>query len=543
MYATALMTGIKTNMNEKKTAIIYARVSSAKQADEGISMESQIEQGQRKANELGASVLQVFRDEGVSGRTDRRPSFQRAISYCDDHKIDYFICWSTSRFARNKLDAASYKKILSQSGTKVVYVSVNIDSDTDEGWFSEAIFEIMDEHLSRQISKDTRRSMIKNAHDGYWNGGRVPFGYSVVEDGKRKRLAICDVEAVIVRDVFNAYVSGEGCKSITVSLNSKGITNRGKIWNKSQIIRMLKNPIYTGVLVFNRVRADGTENPESEWIMTKSHDNIISKEQFERVRELFQSKTTQTPNIPQSNQVFSGIFRCGTCGEPMQTETATGRSGKRYHYYNCSTFLKTGGCQSRRVSAEEFDQWMLDQVVDKILTKDMVLDFMTELSEITGQYRKDYDDRAKALSIELKKNKQEADKILAVIGKMGNQAPGLSTLLERLEVLQNAKKHIEQTLLGLESIKVSESAQFTEAQVNDAFDILKDTIIQSDNNKKTRALMGNILESIVLNSDMVSINYQPERIFNKKNRIAGANAVLSSERWLPDLDSNQGPAD
>ena len=530
-------------MNEPKTAIIYARVSSARQADEGISVDSQIEQGTRKAQDLGAMVLRVFRDDGISGRTDKRPAFQSAISFCDDHQVDYFICWSTSRFARNKLDAASYKKILSQSGTKVVYVSVNIDSDTDEGWFSEAIFEIMDEHLSRQISKDTRRSMIKNAHDGFWNGGRVPFGYSVIADGKRKRLTICDIEAVIVRDIFNAYISGEGCRSITVSLNRKGVTNRGKRWNKAQIIRMLKNPIYTGMIVFNRVRADGTENPESEWIMTNSHDNIISKEQFERVHQLFQSKTTQTPNIPQSNQVFSGIFRCGMCGEPMQTETATGRGGKRYHYYNCSTFLKTGGCTSRRVSAEEFDQWMLEQVLDKILTKQMMLDFMTELSEITGQYRKDYDVRVKKLSSDLKKSKMEMDKILAVIGELGTGAPGLLSMLKRLDVLEQAKSAVERTILELETHPVPECTRFSDAQIRDAFDTLKATILQSENNKKTRVLMGSILESIILNSDTVSITYQPDRILNKKNRVAEANAVHSSVQWLPDLDSNQGPAD
>ena len=531
-------------MKKSKTAIIYARVSSVKQADDGVSMDSQIEQGHRKADELDAKVLRVFRDDGVSGRTDKRPSFQSAIAFCDDHKIDYFICWSTSRFARNKLDAASYKKLLAQSGTKVVYVSVNIDSDTDEGWFSEAIFEIMDEHLSRQISKDTRRSMLKNARDGYWNGGRVPFGYSAVPDGKRKRLQICDNEAVTVREVFGRYLAGDGTKTITVSLNQKSITNRGKQWNKTQIIRMLKNPIYTGVLVFNRVRADGSENPESEWIMTKSHDGIISNAQFERVRQLFQSKQTETPNVPQSNHVFSGIFRCGLCGEAMQTETATGRGGKRYHYYNCSTFLKTGGCESRRVSAEEFDEWMLEQVLNKILTKEMVVDFMSELAAITGQYRQDYDDRMKSLSADLKKTQKEMDKILSVVGEMGTETPGLLTMLKRLDMLEEAKTTIEKTIAELETKPMPEASKFTDVQINNAFDTLKNTIMTSDNNKKTRILMGNILESIVLKADEVRINYQPERIIQKKNRINGnIDAVHTSVRWLPDLDSNQGPAD
>ena len=58
-------------MNEPKTAIIYARVSSARQADEGISMESQIEHGERKAIELGATITHIFRDDGKTGRNHR----------------------------------------------------------------------------------------------------------------------------------------------------------------------------------------------------------------------------------------------------------------------------------------------------------------------------------------------------------------------------------------------------------------------------------------------------------------------------------------
>ena len=56
-----------------KTAIIYARVSTARQADEGISIDSQIERSMKKAADLGANVLNVFRDEGKSGKSDRLP--------------------------------------------------------------------------------------------------------------------------------------------------------------------------------------------------------------------------------------------------------------------------------------------------------------------------------------------------------------------------------------------------------------------------------------------------------------------------------------
>lgn len=50
-----------------KRAIIYVRVSTARQADEGIPIDAQTDQCKKKAKELGASVLQIFRDEGVTG--------------------------------------------------------------------------------------------------------------------------------------------------------------------------------------------------------------------------------------------------------------------------------------------------------------------------------------------------------------------------------------------------------------------------------------------------------------------------------------------
>ena len=63
-------------MNEPKTAIIYARVSSIRQADEGISVDSQIEHGERKAKELGATIAHVFRDDGKTGRNVRMDDWQ-----------------------------------------------------------------------------------------------------------------------------------------------------------------------------------------------------------------------------------------------------------------------------------------------------------------------------------------------------------------------------------------------------------------------------------------------------------------------------------
>ena len=81
-------------MIKKLKAVVYGRVSTVRQADEGLPVESQIEQCLAKAASLDAEVIAIFKDEGISGRTAKRPAFQQAIALCSDQSIDYFIVWS-----------------------------------------------------------------------------------------------------------------------------------------------------------------------------------------------------------------------------------------------------------------------------------------------------------------------------------------------------------------------------------------------------------------------------------------------------------------
>lgn len=221
-----------------KTAVIYARVSTARQAEEGLPVEGQVQRCKNKAERLGARVLRVFVDAGLSSRTDKRPEFQAAIDYCDTTSVDYFITWSTSRIARNKVDAGLYKLGVARAGTAIVYVSMAIDRSSDGGWMTESVMEIFDEWFSRQVAKDTIRSMVKNAEAGYWNGGRPPYGFRAVptaDNEKRKRLDPVPGEVLMVQKIFDLRLQGYGAKTIAFLLNEAGYTNRGKRWNRASI--------------------------------------------------------------------------------------------------------------------------------------------------------------------------------------------------------------------------------------------------------------------------------------------------------------------
>ncbi|WP_368854332.1 recombinase family protein [Gulbenkiania mobilis] len=524
-----------------KTAIIYARVSTARQADEGISIESQIEQAEKKAAEMGVTILRVFRDDGISGRTANRPAFQNAINFCAAYDVDYFLCWNTSRFARNKIDAASHKKLLESGGTKVVYVSVNIDSETDEGWFSESIFEIMDEHYSRQVSRDTRRSMLKNARDGYWNGGHVPYGYEVVTvDGKRKRLQVLDHEATVVREMFRRYLSGDGCKIIAMSLNERGFSYHGKPWTKNHINALLKNPVYAGFVVFNRQDKQKRDKPESEWIMTKSHPPIVSETDAARVRELFRYRAPDAKGgSPHSQFAFTGILRCGECGAAMQTETATGRT-KLYHYYNCSRAQKGGGCRNRRINAVDFDDWMVSTILDNVLTPARMRDVMNEIIELTNGWHNEHQRRRDAVLREIKEVTKRRTNLFDILELHGKDAPHLGDLTVRLRELNARLKSLEDDLARIED-EIAPEINVSEEEVNMATATMANIVRSTQEPAKLRALMGSFIHEIMLNSEEVSMEYRPERIIRKEKRYELG--VRSVESWLPEQGSNLRPAD
>ena len=88
-------------------AVTYLRVSTKEQAqrggrEEGFSIPAQREANQRKAEQLGATIVEEFVDAGESARKADRPDLMRMIQYVAKHKVDYCIVHKVDRLARNR---------------------------------------------------------------------------------------------------------------------------------------------------------------------------------------------------------------------------------------------------------------------------------------------------------------------------------------------------------------------------------------------------------------------------------------------------------
>jgi DNA invertase Pin-like site-specific DNA recombinase len=514
-----------------KKAVIYARVSTKRQADDGLPVESQLDHCRSKAAAMGLTVVREFVDGGISGTTDKRPAFQDALTYCAMMDVDYFLCWSSSRFARNHLDAGHYKGLLEKYGTRLIYSSTEVDIRTDDGWFIDAIGSVIDERYSRQVSTDTKRSMLKAARDGFYLGGRVPFGYVAVPEGKRKRLTLHPTEGPLVKQLFTMALNGWGTKMIAIQLNTQGLSMRGQRWGKGTVNYVLKNEVYAGQTVFNRTSKGRKPNPPSDWVRVNSHEGVVSPGDFEKVQTMVSDR--QPMNVggqPRSNFAFTGLLKCGVCGAGLQTCSGSGRS-KVYHYYGCRDSL-TGKhrCAFKKFRAELFDDWMLGRLLDEVLTPERMVDVFAQAAEQRREWVKDRSGRRTGLVAEMRRIEKARGNLYGLLELHGVGAPNLGDLSARLRELNEQLKRLELAMVDLDAEPIS-PGDLPDADPHEVAEVLRGVVMDCQDPKKLRAFVASFVKEIVVSDATVEVEYLPECLV----RLNGRTRVHSAASWLPVL--------
>lgn len=242
-------------------AILYARVSTARQFAKDLSVPDQLQQMRDFCAANGYVVVAEYVEDGRTARNDQRPAFQAMMRHIleGEEKIGLLLVHSFSRAFRNLADLTRYLQELKSVGTRLNSVSQSVD-DTPMGRFVILFNGLVDEMFSAGNSMNVKRTRRENARRGYFNGSKPPFGYQAKETkvvgqtGYRKVLAVDEIEAVIVREIFDLY-EGIGCESplgmkkIVEHLNAKCLC-RGQQWRVQKVQKILSDPVYTGVYLF-----------------------------------------------------------------------------------------------------------------------------------------------------------------------------------------------------------------------------------------------------------------------------------------------------
>ena len=410
---------------------LYARVSTAKQADKDLSIPDQLRQMREWCKAHGFSVAMEYIESGASATDDKRPVFQQMISdsTLDPAPYDAIIVHSRSRFFRDLFEFLRYERSLKHSGCKIVSITQQT-SDDPAGEMASKIFSLFDEYQSKENGKHTLRAMKENTRQGFFNGSRPPFGYRAVETermgnkGKKKKILEIDpVESGTVKRIFDLYINGNegrsmGAKEIATLLNTRNITLRGAQWNKSRIHEVLANTVYINEYYFNK-RDQTTKllKPKSEWVKLEV-ESLFEADYFEAARRRCASRAPEKvpPKVIGSKTLLTGLLKCGCCGAGMTL--ASGKGG-RYRYYKCNTQISKGVhlCQSKPIAMKKLDVIVLEALADKVFTSERVKFMLSELKERQKAKLDDQESELRPLQKELGNIEQETSRLYDAVAK------------------------------------------------------------------------------------------------------------------------------
>jgi len=156
----------------------YIRVSTEDQAREGVSLDNQENKIRAYADLNGFELVDVIKDEGVSGKTMDRPGMNLINSMIETAEIDAVIVYKLDRLSRKTIDILSTLDTWEKKNIAFHSITDKIDTKTAAGKFLLTILSALAQMERDLISERTSDALAHKKKAGEWCG-RVPFGYKI----------------------------------------------------------------------------------------------------------------------------------------------------------------------------------------------------------------------------------------------------------------------------------------------------------------------------------------------------------------------------
>lgn len=472
----------RSKRNEYSSAeqigVIYARYSSHNQKEESI--EQQIAECSDFAAKNGIRIVGIYADKAVSGRSDRRPNFQRMMRDAEKRQFQIVVAYKSNRIARNMLNALQYEARLDLLGIKTLYAKEEF-GNTAAGRFALRTMMNVNQFYSENMGEDIKRGMVDNANECKVNG-MLPLGYVKSKEGK---YAITPDEAAVVREIFDSVLKDVPVAEIARSLNQRGIrTKLGREWNKNSFHIMLKNDNYIGVYRHSGVVVEDGIPP------------ILEKEVFAAVQEkLANKKKTAGRRSANGEYLLTGKLFCGYCGSYMIGVSGTGENGTVHNYYQCQKRHAEGRCEKKNVR-RDFIEKLIARLTQDYILQDDTIEWIAD-STMSFQAMARRESGVAQLERDLADNRKVAKNIMAAIEQ------GIITETTKARLLE-----VEGTIHDLErslSIAKAASQPIEHERVVFSLEQMREGNVGSKEHQKK--LIDTFVKSVTLWDDRIQIDY------------------------------------
>ncbi|WP_300447356.1 recombinase family protein [uncultured Oscillibacter sp.] len=328
-------------------------------------------------------------DDGYTGSNFDRPAFQEMMAEVKAGKINCIVVKDLSRFGRDHLGVGEYlEQLFPFLGVRFIAVNDHYDSLNSNAESDELVIpfkNLINEAYCRDTSVKTRSQLEIKRQRGDFIGSFAVFGYRK-DPENRHRLLVDEYAAGVVRDMFRWKLEGISAGDIADRLTAAGIltpmdykrsqgmrystsfrVKKESSWDAGMVLRILKNPVYTGVLEQGRVTTPSYRvkrlvvKPREEWAVVENcHEAIIDRYDFDTVQKVL-ALDTRTSVSGKAVELFSGIVFCGECGGAMIRKTVP-TAKKKYVYYVCAAHKNEKSCFAHSLRVEALDELVLESL-------------------------------------------------------------------------------------------------------------------------------------------------------------------------------------
>jgi site-specific DNA recombinase len=379
-------------------AVVYLRVSTEEQANGPLNLNNQEQRCRDFCKQNGLSVVQLFTDPGVSGRSAARPEFQQMLTFCKAHRRDvfYVVVQDLSRFARNTKDQADAIVELEKHGVHVRSVyEPNVD-ETAAGKLAANMLGAFNQYFSDSLSekmKDRTRASVAAGRFPW----RAPIGYKNVGGQIGPNIIPDHERAKFIRQAFELIATGLYKKTEALQiLTREGLrTDSGKPLSPQTFQAVLRNPLYCGWVTVPS--AEGFEPVRG------LHEPIVSEELFNEVQLVLSGKKpTAAPRRKHNPALPLKCFiKCEVCGTPLTGGFAKGRT-KKYARYWC----RKKNCRAVKLSKEQLEKEFVAMLGRLRPDADSVSAFPKVAAKVWAQKQGDIEKAAKKLAARLEEQKK-----------------------------------------------------------------------------------------------------------------------------------------
>ena len=324
-----------------KKAVIYCRVSSARQVTHGNGLESQESRCREFAQYRGYEIIQTFSDD-MSGSVIGRPGMQAMLKFLRSNRKKELVVIidDISRLARGLEAHLQLRGAIASAGATLESPSIEFGEDSDSV-LVENLLASVSQHQRQKNGEQTKNRMRGRMLNGYWVF-KAPWGYRFQRQSGGGKLMVPDEPlASIIKEGLEGFASGRFASQAEVKRFYEAQPEfpkcrHGVVLNE-RVNQLLTQTLFSGYLEF----------PEWNVSLRKAqHEGLISLETFELIQKRLKTKGYAiTRKDLNEDFPLRGVVCCADCGHPMTAAWSKGRNSL-YPYYMC----RQRGCSGEKKS-------------------------------------------------------------------------------------------------------------------------------------------------------------------------------------------------